>query len=219
MTLPWTIDGRLKRILATTLLASTLVGCHQDTETVSLAPEPGPAKAKATAAFKEFSSQLKSELQSAMKKGGPVHAVEVCHVKAPQIADEVSKKHGFEMGRSSHRLRNPENAPQETVAKYLERYGKKPYQEVSEDIVAVGDDWIVISPIPATPLCLTCHGSPESFSSELKAALGEHYPEDQATGFQAGDVRGVMWARIPQGSSAPTHRQPLDNSSRQIQTH
>ena len=39
-------------------------------------------------------------------------------------------------------------------------------------------------------LCLTCHGS--ELSKDTKAALKQHYPEDQATGYSLGDIRGAF---------------------------
>jgi len=44
--------------------------------------------------------------------------------------------------------------------------------------------------IPTQAMCLACHG--ESLSQELQAVLHERYPEDQATGFKEGDIRGAF---------------------------
>lgn len=154
---------------------------------------------KATGAFKVFGSRLKNELEKAMAEGGPVEAVEVCHTIAPKLAQDSSQEFGFPLGRSSHRLRNPNNAASPYLVAYLEKYqdqGKKaPVQAVRE-----GDSWIVVAPILTAPLCLNCHGDAKSFSPELAAALAAKYPDDVATGFQPGDLRGVFWARVP-GSS------------------
>ena len=42
----------------------------------------------------------------------------------------------------------------------------------------------------ALPLCLTCHGA--ALSPDVEAALAESYPEDHATGYSAGDLRGAF---------------------------
>ena len=39
-------------------------------------------------------------------------------------------------------------------------------------------------------LCLGCHG--KSIAPEVKAKLAELYPEDKATGFSEGDLRGAF---------------------------
>jgi hypothetical protein len=46
--------------------------------------------------------------------------------------------------------------------------------------------------IPADDVCLMCHGKniPDNLSAELK----QLYPNDQATGFKKGDIRGAFTA-------------------------
>ena len=44
--------------------------------------------------------------------------------------------------------------------------------------------------IPTGEVCLKCHGS--NVAPDVKAAIGELYPEDQATGFKAGELRGAF---------------------------
>jgi hypothetical protein len=43
-------------------------------------------------------------------------------------------------------------------------------------------------------LCLTCHGS--NLDADIAASIAERYPEDRATGFEAGDLRGVFWVEF-----------------------
>lgn len=179
----------------------TPVGTPAESTPVSTAlPQKSEAVARATEAFKDFGEKLKRELQEAIAAGGPVNAVNVCYEVAPKLAEENSLKHGFEMGRSSHRLRNSGNVPLPAVAGYLEKYAQAGAQAPVEAFEE-GGSWIVVAPIVAQPLCLTCHGDASTFSPELKSALAAKYPDDKATGFKAGDLRGVFWARIR--SSAP----------------
>ena len=60
---------------------------------------------------KEFMQTLKKELQTSMQEGGPVNAVSVCNLTAPAIANTYSVRNGWEVGRTSLKLRNPKNAP------------------------------------------------------------------------------------------------------------
>ena len=46
--------------------------------------------------------------------------------------------------------------------------------------------------IPVQPVCLSCHGDKQVMSKELKNALQQHYPNDAATGFNAGEIRGAF---------------------------
>jgi hypothetical protein len=52
-----------------------------------------------------------------------------------------------------------------------------------------------VEPIFVQPLCLTCHGT--ELAPELEAAIEQHYPSDEATGYVAGDLRGMFWAELP----------------------
>ena len=182
------------------------------------------ASQKATEAFQALGGRLKAKLEEAMKAGGPVQAVVVCRDVAPTLADEVSEDMGFPVGRSSHKLRNSKNAPLEAVSLYLQEFQDKPASQASPKVVDQGELWVVVGPIPTQPLCLTCHGDSTTFSAELKEALAEHYPDDQATGFKAGDLRGVFWAQIPKTESISSQSgvgdMPIkDASSRKIKTH
>ena len=59
--------------------------------------------AEGKALIQKFGGTLKGELQAAMKDGGPVAAIEVCNVRAPEIGAQVAAEsdgwfefvHGF----------------------------------------------------------------------------------------------------------------------------
>ncbi len=42
--------------------------------------------------------------------------------------------------------------------------------------------------------CLRCHGA--SIGPEIAARLRRDYPNDRATGFSAGDFRGLFWVEV-----------------------
>ena len=64
---------------------------------------------EARTVMKGFGKQLKATLVSAMKKGGPVNALGVCNTKAGPIAMNNARKTGWNIGRTSLKLRNPSN--------------------------------------------------------------------------------------------------------------
>jgi hypothetical protein len=43
-----------------------------------------------------------------------------------------------------------------------------------------------------SPLCLTCHGNGDQIPKEVTEALAKLYPDDQATGYALGDLRGAL---------------------------
>jgi hypothetical protein len=55
---------------------------------------------------------------------------------------------------------------------------------------------IVIS----NPLCLQCHGAPDAeIAPATLAAIRKLYPDDKATGYRSGDLRGLWSVTFPAG--------------------
>ena len=140
-----------------------------------------------------FKADLKAALQAGMRGGVP-NAISVCRDEAPAIADSYSGD-GVQMGRASHRRRNPDNTGPEWVSELVSAYAGRAggWQPTS---VAVADGRRgYVEPIVVQPVCLACHG--ETLSPDVAAIISEEYPDDQATGFREGDFRGVFWVEYP----------------------
>src|SRR5262245_29590530 len=81
------------------------------------APQTAPPESEAALAVRArktvqaFTDRLKAELTAALKSGGPVASIGVCHTTAPDLVTTLSDDSGFEVSRTAVRLRNPENAP------------------------------------------------------------------------------------------------------------
>lgn len=154
-------------------------------------PATDPAAAGA-ALLQPFKAELKAALLAGMEQG-PAEAIAVCKTRAPEIASRLSTG-DVRMGRSSHRLRNPANAPPDWVAPLLQSYAQ---QETTPEpaVVLLGDGRIgYAEPIMMQPLCLTCHGA--TVGEDIRDRIAALYPEDQATGFDDGDFRGVFWTEF-----------------------
>lgn len=144
------------------------------------------------------------QLQQALAEGlarGPVEAISACRVRAPEIADALSRD-GVRMGRASHRLRNPANAPPDWVAPVLDRYLADASSREPRSVALPGGREGYVAPIVTQPMCLTCHG--EDLAPGVAAKLDALYPEDRAVGFRPGDLRGVFWVEYP--ADAPDRR-------------
>ena len=148
---------------------------------------------RAQAALLPLKQQLQSELIGALD-GGPLQAIEVCKVRAPEIAAAASVG-GIRMGRTSHRLRNAENAPEAWMQPLLQHYVTHPEDRKPRAVGIDAESYGYVEPITLRPLCIACHGS--QLDSTVEAILAEHYPQDQATGFEAGDFRGLFWITLP----------------------
>ncbi len=148
--------------------------------------------------IQEFGKKLKGELVSAIKAGGPVNAIGVCNLKAPEIAQTVSVSHDLEISRTSLKYRNPKNAPISWQQAVLENFesrlaaGAAPETLEYSEIVDTdsGKEYRYMKAIPTADVCLTCHG--KDIADNIKAKLSELYPEDKATGYNKGDIRGAF---------------------------
>ena len=158
---------------------------------------------KARAGANDFGARLLAELQKAMASGGPVNAIGVCNTIAPELAAERSAAAQMSVGRTSLKLRQPKNAPDDWELQQLEKFearkaaGESPAAlEVGEFVEKDGKPvFRYMKAIPTGPICLNCHGT--QLAPEVAAKLHELYPQDRATGFAAGDLRGAFTITAP----------------------
>ncbi len=155
------------------------------------------------AKVKAFAVSLKGELQSALAEGGASHAIPVCNIKAPQIARDLSEPAAWTVGRTSHKIRNPGNAPDDWEAGVLGEFQTRAAAGESlktlEKAELVESDggraYRYMKAIPVGEVCLTCHGA--EIDPALKAQIDSFYPEDRATGFVLGELRGAFTVTRP----------------------
>ncbi|MGB3052457.1 MAG: DUF3365 domain-containing protein [Polyangiales bacterium] len=150
-------------------------------------------KAAGAEAVLPFKQSLKGALVSGLE-GGPVAAISACRVEAPNLAAQASLG-GVKVGRASGKLRNPSNAAKPWMQPILDVYETDPERR-EPAVVAIDKDTVgYVEPIFMQPLCVACHGA--TLAPDLETKLGELYPTDQATGYAAGDFRGIFWAELP----------------------
>ncbi len=160
------------------------------------APTQPPEVTRALEAMDALLRSLQSRLQQALAERGVAGAVEVCREEAPALAAKIAAERGLELGRTSHKLRNPANAPRPWVSPYLRAAAGKPASGVPQTVVDLGDRIGVLRPIPTGGACLLCHGDPQGFDPELRRTLDRLYPNDKAVGFREGEFRGFVWAEV-----------------------
>jgi hypothetical protein len=150
----------------------------------------------------EAFAKLSGALGEAIAKGGPASALSVCSEKAPQIATEVATAHGVTLRRASAKPRNPKNAPDEVEKAALEVFmaavAKKEAAKPQVVTNADGSRSFLAPIVLGNPLCLQCHGTPnQDITPETLAAIQKLYPDDKATGFKLGDLRGLWRVTFP----------------------
>ncbi|PQA89642.1 c-type heme family protein [Hyphococcus luteus] len=175
-----------------------LAACAQEDASMET-PAPDPEMVEtARMAAGALGERLKGRLVEAISTGGPVAAIDVCNLEAPEIASAVSAETGMRVGRTALRLRNPDNAPDA-----FERAGLESFQRQLEDGAAPsgleiaeivdgpdGKTLRYMKPIMTGGPCVLCHGT--DVAPEVRAALLERYPDDEAVGFAPGDMRGAF---------------------------
>ncbi len=157
------------------------------------------ARAKeAKAVIKRLVTAMQAELKVAKEERGPGGAVTACQHLAPQVAADLKEETGWQIRRTALKVRNPENSPRPQEFLVLQSYVARaergePLAEMETVQTAVykGERGVhFMKAIPVQKACLGCHGS--ELAPGVAEALRKAYPEDQATGFAEGDLRGAF---------------------------
>jgi hypothetical protein len=147
-----------------------------------------------------FQSELQAALTSALASGGPAAAIEVCAQAAPAIAERLSAESGAHVRRTALKPRNPTAKPDAFERETMTAWRAQPLDAAGKPMVrsaAVSTDtgpafrWM--RAIPTQGMCLTCHG--ERIEPDVAAAISARYPDDKATGFREGQLRGALSIR------------------------
>ena len=189
------------------LSCSFLLACGEQ-RTGGSSDEPSAAqfeaaRAAAVAACDELGKRLLGELSAALAAGPTVDALAVCSSRAPAIGSEVRRESAVVVARTSLRVRNLDNAPDEFERTHLERWRAaelrgEPVEPVVE-LVSFGaaHDLRYMRPIRTVEMCSRCHGAARDLEPDVRAALTRLYPADAATGYAPGELRGAFTARVP----------------------
>lgn len=177
-----------------------LASCSRESATTpERSDEVGPAaRARGAATIGELKKSLVGALTKAMSTGVPA-AIEVCHTEAPALAAGLARD-GVLVGRATRKPRNPKNLAAGWQADALTHFeglktagtpleGASFARRLPDGRIAYAEPLVIQS------LCLACHGT--TLAPEVQQTLAAKYPEDRATGYQIGDLRGVAWVELP----------------------
>jgi len=181
----WALASAAEESRNAGLSRQACVGCHGEDDTGRA--QTGPPRGAALLA--PMKTELKQALMAGMQKG-PSHAISVCKVQAPTIADSLSVG-GVKIGRTSHRLRNPANRAPEWVNVVLQAYLDEEKDHAPQVVSLANDREGYVEPIMIQPICLACHG--RNLAADVATQINTLYPEDEATGFEVDELRGVYW--------------------------
>ena len=149
---------------------------------------------------KALGGALKSRLQQAIQSGGLEAGVNECQLEAAPIALALSQN-GWEVGRTALKVRNPNNAADQwereqlawfsqllTKAKQDNLAPKRPLETYQYD--SESGKFRYMMAIEQGQVCMACHGA--NVAPSVKQSILKHYPNDQATGFELGELRGAF---------------------------
>tara|TARA_R110002096_G_scaffold244612_4_gene436793 strand:+ start:164 stop:769 length:606 start_codon:yes stop_codon:yes gene_type:complete len=183
------------KLLSMSLLLGISVSCADNkSQTLENFEQSASEKIKALA------GNLKKELSESMQSGGPVAAITTCRIKAPEITNALNSTDTVKIKRTSLRLRNPaneaDNWEQQVLTSFEDKHssGTPVDQLVYSEEIKAGDKttFRMMRAIPMQPVCLSCHGDKQTMGNELISTLEQAYPDDRATGFSVGDIRGAF---------------------------
>lgn len=163
-----------------------------------------------TQAARALSAQLVQQLGATLKAelgtNGPEGAIGVCKDAAPTIAGNLSRQSGAKVARVSLRTRNamlgtPDPWEQTVLAGFDQRVaaGEKPETMEHAEFVdePAGRYFRYLKAIPVQPMCLACHGTADNIPEPVKRKLAADYPNDRATGYAPGQIRGAVTVKKP----------------------
>lgn len=154
----------------------------------------------------QVGSTLKGALSKAMKAGGPVAAISICSMKAYALTDSIARldPNVVRLKRTSLRIRNPKNAADSSeiaaiaVFEEIIKSGGVPGERIVRE-ESDGKPFRYFKAILVEPVCLACHGTDEYLNKEVLEEIEKIYPDDRATGFHEGELRGVFSIIIRSG--------------------
>ena len=150
---------------------------------------------EAVSIVKKFGGTLKPLLKGAIQSGGLSRAINICSNEAPKIAAQLSLETGWTVKRVSLKPRNSKNALADPFEqKILEQFNERQLKGESPETIAysetIGDQFRFMKAQGVEDICLNCHG--KTLSTDVKTALKKNYPDDIATGYSKGQIRGAF---------------------------
>ena len=176
-----------------------LLACQSKSSPPPVSEEVGAeARARGAALIGELKRSLVGAVTKAMGQGIPA-AIATCHTEAPSLTAAVARE-GATIGRATRKPRNPSNAATGWQADALSQFegvvaAGKPLAGQTFARRLPGGRIAYAEPLVIVELCVTCHGA--TLAPEVKAELASRYPDDRATGYAVGDLRGVAWVELP----------------------
>ena len=143
-----------------------------------------------------FMGSLQPTLESLIQSDSThVTAMGACSSMARGMIDDYNKQiTGVKLRRTALKYRSPKNKPDTADRMVMDTFiSSKKFKPL---VVDVGNQYRVYKPLKVKNSCLLCHGARNDISPELVKMIDRTYPKDKATGFELGELRGVIVAEV-----------------------
>ena len=135
---------------------------------------------------------------NAMRSGGPEKAISICNLEAMNITKVVSNINNLKVGRTSLKFRNQINQPDAWEIEQLKwfesqnKLGGDINSLETHEIIKQGNkkEFRYMKAIAIQEPCLHCHGA--NIAPAIEEKINNLYPNDQARGYQLGQIRGAI---------------------------
>jgi len=156
------------------------------------------ARARAEDGAARLMETLFKELMAALQAGPPEEALGICGQRAQELTHAIENETGVSVRRTSLKPRNRLNAPDPYERSWLENAAESPPTEAHAEVVEADDggyELRYLRPVRVAAMCTPCHG--ERLTAAVQDAVRRRYPDDRATGYKPGDLRGAVSVRVP----------------------
>lgn len=193
---------RSLRVVLSTLACSVVLSCSNELPEVTPEDERWVStvgRESATA----LAGGLIQRLTAALQEGSPEQAVHFCSQEAQALTAEIEQglAAGIQIKRTSLKYRNAANAPDELETDAIEHFehvlasshSLPPFyvQRVSDN------EFRYYQPLVVNDMCLQCHGKADAIAPEVRQTIEALFPNDLATGYVVGDLRGLIRVTVP----------------------
>ncbi len=127
------------------------------------------------------------------------HGEEAKRLMPAMAGNEIGKKFysatGYQLRQVSSKYRNPDNKPDKFEEKALIEFEKDRNLSEYKGVDKINGQKVLryLTPLYIEEACLKCHSAKETIPEVIK----EDYPEDKATDYKFGDLRGAISVFVP----------------------
>ena len=187
-----------KTLILTSLLCVSMLNAQNNEETSELSKKQEGVKY-----IKMLGKTLKTHLKTEMKadKTG-LKAITFCTTKADELTKEINSKlpKGVLVRRTALKTRAENNKPDildmAVMESIIADMNKTNVDLGKPLMVETPSAYRVYKPLFIVPACMKCHGNEKTINPEVQKAISKNYPNDKATNFKLGDLRGVVVAEM-----------------------